>query len=261
MAASHGRVGHREQATQGSRRSVRPVGGVTLYDPRTTNSSPPTRATVPPGGEIGERQSQMLRSTFPDPITCRARMPVVPRRPLALAAALFLIGSLASFAWLAVTSVDGYDWPEASVVPIDGEPHTVELGAIRTAMLWTYEAEATPNCTIEDASTGEPLHLDAVHDYRRPGGSAGEYVATSTFEPGSGAIEVACSGLDSSSGSFVAVENAPRLPPFLAGYGMAIAIPLTLALAGLATLIAAAVRRWTGNSPVSGPNQADAFRR
>ncbi|MCW2768216.1 MAG: hypothetical protein JWO11_4175 [Nocardioides sp.] len=141
-----------------------------------------------------------------------------------------------------MSQVDGYDWPDESLVPVDGQPHTLSVSQGRTAMMWTYEADSAPDCTIADAYDGDPLPLQPTEGaYRREGGSAGDWIGTATLQPTSSTVEVTCSGLDPRSRSLVVVADAPRMPPALAAFGALVAIPVGLGLTGLLALGAATV--------------------
>ncbi|KQQ43195.1 hypothetical protein [Nocardioides sp. Leaf307] len=176
-----------------------------------------------------------------------------PRGPALVAtAALLLLVAVVASAVLALSHADGYRWSQAALVPADGRPHVVELADDGPALVWTYEAEVVPACTVRDTGVRtdvgtalEPGPVDGA--YRREGGSTGDWVATSRIRPASSSVEVTCER----AASPVAVESAPALPPLLAGLGAWVALPLGLGLAGLALAGGAAllgVRRGRGGA-------------
>lgn len=176
---------------------------------------------------------------------------VAERRHLALAAAL-LFAALVSWGGLAVAQIDGYRWDDGSMVPADGQPHPVPLRGNGSAMVWSYDADATPDCTAVDAATGEDLALrPAEGGHRRQGGSAGDYLGVATFEASFGAVEMTCTLPSatpgrpmnrSSAGVLVAVEPAPVLPAPLSAFGAWGAVPVALALGALLAVFAAVLR-------------------
>lgn len=196
-----------------------------------------------------ERESEPVATDVarPDPRDPRDPGRRDPRGPaLAATAALLLVLAVVAGAVLALSHADGYRWSQAALVPADGRPHVVELADDGPALVWTYDAEVVPACTVRDTGGGaalEPGPVDGAH--RREGGSAGDWVATSSIRPASSSVEVTCER----AASPVAVESAPALPPSLAGLGAWVALPLGLGLAGLALAGGAAllgVRRGRG---------------
>lgn len=155
-----------------------------------------------------------------------------------------LLAAAASWAGLAASHLDGYRWDEASLVPADGRPHDVRLADDRTAVLWTYEPDVTPDCSAVDTTTGRALPMAPLDaSYHREGGSPGDWTGTASFEPASATVEMTCrvSGGSTVHETAVAVETAPRMPAPLVGLGAWGAVPVGLALAGLLALGAAAL--------------------
>jgi hypothetical protein len=153
---------------------------------------------------------------------------------LLTAGVALVLASLVCWVALALIHFHDYSWPENALVPVDGGRYSVELSSDGRAMLWTYEADAVPTCTVVDDATGAVLPLSASDgSYRREGGSAGDWVGTATFESPTRSVEITCMGLGKNSRSSVAVEPAPNLPPFLAYFGPWVTVPVTLGVVGL----------------------------
>jgi hypothetical protein len=156
----------------------------------------------------------------------------IPR--LLTAGVAIVLVALAYWVGLALIHFHDYNWSENALVPVDGGRHSVELSSGGAAMLWTYEADAGPTCTVVDDATGAELPLSASDGtYRREGGSAGDWVGTATFESPANSVAVTCTGLDRQSRSSVAVETAPNLPPFLAYFGPWVTVPVVMGIVGL----------------------------
>lgn len=173
--------------------------------------------------------------------------------PLLVGGAALLLAALISWVGLAVTQLDGYPWTDNSIVPSDGQPHTVKLSGDSSAMVWSYEANATPNCTAIDTASGQVLPQKPVDgSYRRQGGSAGDWFGVATFQPRTSTVEVTCTLgdgersrswglLGEGGGVLVAVDKAPVMPPALATFGPWGALPVSLAVAGLLAVVSAAL--------------------
>ena len=131
------------------------------------------------------------QETQPSVSARRARRPHRAGLRLLAGGAALLLTALVSWAGLAVTQLDGYPWADSSLVPADGQPHTVKLSSDSSAMLWSYDANTTPNCTAVATATGQFLPLSSVDgSYRREGGSAGDWVGVATFQPQAATVEV-----------------------------------------------------------------------
>lgn len=161
----------------------------------------------------------------------------------AVVAALLALAVI-SCGWLAVRDFDGYDWPDASSVSVDGEAHVVELDAGERALLWDLETSVPPSCAVTEAATGEPVAL--VPDdggYHRGGGTAGDYREVYSLASTSGAVSVTCERRSvPPSRDFVYVEAEPALPPALAAWGRGVVVPLGLAGAALVLALAGGVQ-------------------
>lgn len=152
-------------------------------------------------------------------------------RRLRVIAVLLLLGALASGIVLLVRDAGEVGWD--AEVAADGEAQPVPLEPGVRAVVWTYEADANPECSVQDREDGRAVQLHEEADpHRRSGGSAGDYVGTWTFEaPGN--VLVRCVGV-----SGVYVEREPGV---LAALGRIAPVPLLLTAAGLAAALAAAV--------------------
>ncbi len=150
-------------------------------------------------------------------------------RLVLLAVGLLLAAFIGGVALVVVHGLD-YGWDDRALVRVDGRPHTVELRGDTATMVWAYSADAAPRCAVTDATTGALLPLSPVTgEYRRDGGSAGDWVGTMTFRTRSSDASLTCAG----PGSLVAVEAKPFLPPPLAILGPWGAVPAALAVMGL----------------------------
>lgn len=120
----------------------------------------------------------------------------------------------------------------------DGEPHAVEVSTDGDQMLWTYDFDRRPECGVTDRATGEEIELRRPGgEFRRDAGSAGDWVGTWRFDPGSGDLEVTCSADSSVPPSTVEIGPAPRIGSFVAGILATIFVPLLIGLAGVAVLL------------------------
>jgi len=120
----------------------------------------------------------------------------------------------------------------------DGEPHAVELSSGDDQMLWTYDFESQPSCRVVDRVSGEEIELRRPGgEFRRNAGTAGDWVGTWRFDPGSGDVEVTCSADSSRPPSTVEIGPAPRISSFVVGILATILVPLALGLAGLIVLL------------------------
>lgn len=123
-------------------------------------------------------------------------------------------------------------------VPRDGAPHAVELSSGGEQMLWTYDFERRPVCRIVDQDTDAEVRLRAPGgEFRRDAGSAGDWVGTWRFDPGSGQLEVTCTASAWHPTSTVEIGPAPRISSFVVGLLATIFVPLLLGLAGVAVLL------------------------
>ena len=173
----------------------------------------------------------------------KGRTPII----LVIGGVGLLIAGIVSLAVIAALQVGGYPWSDDVQVPLDGESHTVAVDADRAALIWRFGSLSNPNCVVRDAATQTELPVTWTdQSYVRGGGMSDvDYVAVLSFTPTSDLVEVTCPGLEGAR-TFVAVEPAPALPPVLAAYGSAVAIPIGLAFAGLAALVWAAIAALAG---------------
>ncbi|WP_121255700.1 hypothetical protein [Nocardioides ferulae] len=155
---------------------------------------------------------------------------------------VLLVTSAVAMLLLAASQLDGYDWAEEAMVEDDGRPHVVRVDRDRNVLLWSYAADAEPSCTVRDAATAEVLPSSRPDDALvREGGSAADWEATAVFTPRSDQVEVVCDPTGAQPFSLVAVESAPRLPPLLSRLGPWSVVPLSVAAAGVASVLAAGV--------------------
>ncbi|HYF72170.1 MAG TPA: hypothetical protein VD864_05085 [Nocardioides sp.] len=123
-----------------------------------------------------------------------------------------------------------------ATVAADGRPHVLEVETDGERMLWTDESVVAPRCEVVDRASGERVHLrPAAGTFRRENGSPGDWIGSWRFDPGSGELEVTCTG--SFEGEEIQIGAAPRVRSLVVGILATIVVPLGLGLAGLAVLL------------------------
>ncbi len=123
-----------------------------------------------------------------------------------------------------------------ATVAVDGRSHVLDVSTDGERMLWTDEAVVAPSCEIVDLASGDRLPLRPVDGtFRRGDGSPGDWVGSRRFDPGSGHLEVTCTG--SFEGEEVQIGAAPRVGSFVVGILATILVPLALGLSGLVVLL------------------------
>lgn len=156
-----------------------------------------------------------------------------------VAAALCLAAAVLSTAYVAFTTIDGYDgWSDGSTVPFDGAEHRVEVAAGADALLWTWAGDVTPACTVRDAASGREVPLERATGWERPGGAM-PYVAERSFSS-PGPVVVRCER--ASYDGALHVERRPILPAEVHLFGMPLALAAIGTLAFLIALGTQAVR-------------------
>ncbi len=149
---------------------------------------------------------------------------------------LLLLATVAAWLLPGVLS-DGPPQSDDTVLMVDGDPHVAPTSAERSSMLWFDESLAAPTCEVHDVASGDVLALAQTDgSQRRSRGSQGDWVGAATFAPTSDAVEVTCT----SAPGAVLVSQAPTGPAGLLSIGLIVLVPLTLALAGLVLVVAAA---------------------
>ena len=163
--------------------------------------------------------------------------------PLSLLVAGLVLMSAAvlSLVGVALTHLDGHAWADDALVPLDGRPHAVTVDGGRTAMVWAYDADVAPACTAVDASGARVALTPTDGSYLRDDGTAGDWVGTAAFEPGSDRVEVTCTASGGTPVGAVAIESAPRLPPVLDTLGPWSVVPALLGTGGVLALVAGAL--------------------
>lgn len=123
-------------------------------------------------------------------------------------------------------------------VPRDGAPHAVELASDGEQMLWSFDGDSVPACTVADVESGESVPLRGPGgEFRRGAGPAGDWVGAWRFDPASEHVEVTCSRNGWGTGSLVEIGPAPRIASFVLGLLATILVPLMIGLAGVAVLL------------------------
>ena len=141
-----------------------------------------------------------------------------------------IVAFVALFAW----TLSGFLDTDATV-DADGKPETVRLDGDERRMLWLQDGE-TQTCFVTDPDTGDDVATRKVTgDYTRSNGGSG-YTGVVTFAPGSGSVELTCSG-----GGTVLVGPAPGIGSFVLGLLATIFVPLFLGGTGVVVLIVTGV--------------------
>lgn len=116
-------------------------------------------------------------------------------------------------------------------VPADGQPHVVTVETDGDRTLWLQDGTGQ-SCDVVDTRTGEAVAQDPLIGSYQRSDSDGEWHATGSFDPGSGTLEVTCTG-----GGTALVAPAPQIGSFAIGILLTILVPLGLGLAGLVVLL------------------------
>jgi len=149
---------------------------------------------------------------------------------------VLIVAAVAAGVGLFIWTLSGFLQTDATV-QADGEPHRVSVGTDGDRMLWFDETTTPPDeCVVVDTATGEELPLEAVSgEYRRSNGTMGDWVGRYRFDPGSGELEITCSGRYDR--ARVEIGKAPQIASFVGGIIAAIVIPLVLGGAGLVVIL------------------------
>ena len=119
-----------------------------------------------------------------------------------------------------------------ATVPADGRVHQVSVDTGGDRFLW-FQEDSSGQCSIRDTATGAEVELRPVSgQYTRSSGDD-NWVANSRFDPGTGDLEITCTG----SGGSVEIGPALKISGFIGGIFAAILLPMALAGAGLIVLL------------------------
>ena len=147
-------------------------------------------------------------------------------RRLVTGGALVVLGVLVGVVGV-VLAFRGFFAIEATV-PLDGEPHVVDVGA-GEHFVWVDTSVTDPACEVE--AGGETLPLRPVSgSFTRSSGSAGPWEARWIFDAPGPRVRITCVGVGASDRD--AVEIGPRIE----GVGLVGRLLLTLALAAVLVL-------------------------
>lgn len=152
----------------------------------------------------------------------------------------FVLGG-ALIAAAAVVGVAMFIWVLASFfetdaeVPADGQPHVVTVATDGDRTLWLEDGTGQ-TCQVVDTSDDEPVVQDPLLGTYKRSDSDGAWHAVSSFDPGSGTLEVTCTG-----GGTALVAPAPQVGSFVVGILLTILLPLGLGMVGLVVLIVTGV--------------------
>lgn len=146
-----------------------------------------------------------------------------------------IVAFVALFAW----TLTGFLDTDAKVAA-DGRAETVRLEGDDRRMLW-LEDGLSQTCVVTDPASGEEVATRSVTgDFSRSEGDTG-WTGSVTFAPGSGSVEVTCTG-----GGSVVVGPAPAIGSFVVGLLATILVPLLLGGSGVVVLIVTGVLFATG---------------
>lgn len=118
-------------------------------------------------------------------------------------------------------------------VSADDRPYVVSVGTDGDRMLWLASGQS---CEVVDTQTYRPIPQEPMDGTLERSDSDGTRYGDSRFDPGSGRLEVTCTG-----GGTVLVGPAPEVGSFVAGILLTILLPLGLGLLGLVILIVTGV--------------------
>jgi hypothetical protein len=166
------------------------------------------------------------------------------RRPSAwwfLVAGLMMLAGVAIGVLLIVQAVRAFVDTDATIQP-DGETHSIVVDTAQDRMVW-IDAFDQPVCTIVDAETGDEVQQEGLSnaEYTKSSGSR-EWTGDTTFDPGSGRLEVTCE----ESGGPIQIGPAVEFGAFFGGLAAGILIPLVLGGGGFVLLILIGVLFATG---------------
>lgn len=128
-----------------------------------------------------------------------------------------------------------------ATVDADGRSHEVSVGVDGERMLWLEDGFGQ-SCEIVDRATGQPVALRPVGGEFTRSDGAGDFGGAARFDPGSGRLQVTCTGSEGA----VLIGPAPRIGAFVGGIFAMILIPLGLGTLGLLVLIVTGVLFVTG---------------
>ena len=117
---------------------------------------------------------------------------------------------------LGLTSTD-------AVVPVDGATHSVQVESEDDRMIWVDRDDPTPDCEVRDATSGASVELHRVTMKTVRDGGTGDESGRWQFDPGSGELEVSCSGgtVGGSAAIGPAVSGKTMLTDFAPWFGLA----------------------------------------
>ena len=175
--------------------------------------------------------------------------PARRRRPSAwwfLAGGALVVAAIVAFVALFAWTLTGFLDTDATV-DADGQAETVRLEGDERRMLWLQDGQ-TQTCSITDPDTGDDVPTrEVTGEYGRTNDGDG-FSGVATFAPGSGTVEVSCSG-----GGTVLIGPAPGIGSFVLGLLATIFVPLLLGSAGVVILIVTGVLYASG-SPRKDPS-------
>ncbi len=180
----------------------------------------------------------------PPPVYPAYQKPVSSRRRPSgwwfVVAGLLMVAGIAVGVLLIIQSVRAFVEVDATI-QADGETHSITVDTDQDRMVWVHPSQ-TENCSIVDARTGEEVGLDDVSaSYSKDVGS-GSWEGASTFDPGSGELEITCAA----SGGEIQIGPAPDIGGFVGGLVGGILLALLLGGAGFVMLIVVAILFATG---------------
>ena len=152
-------------------------------------------------------------------------------------AAVFLVTLVVSgFMFLRLLELGQTD----AVVPVDGASHTVQVDSDRDRMIWVAQDAPTPDCEVREAASGErvPLHRVTITTIRDNG--TGSESGRWRFDPGSGDLEVTCSG--GAVGGSAAIGPALTFGVLLSDFAPWFVLAMLLSLVWIGWLVALVIK-------------------
>ncbi len=196
-------------------------------------SQPPPSYPVPPGPPAGRA-----------PVPAKHR----PSGWWFVVGAGLVVAALAAGIGLFVWTLSAFFSTDATVAA-DGQTHRVSVDTDGDRMLWRSAIILDPACTIVDVANDQQVDLRRVTAQITKDTGGGDWIASYRFDPGSGELDVTCSGeagLENGSDwemgwgddePRVQIGPAPSIGGFVGGIIATIAVPALLGLFGVATLL------------------------
>lgn len=181
----------------------------------------------------------------PPPVYPAYQKPVPSRRRPSgwwfVVAGLMMVAGVAIGVLLIVQTVRAFVDVDATIEP-DGETRSIVVDTDKDRMVWIHAFDQ-PVCSIVDADTGVEVRQKPLGntEYTKSAGGR-EWTGDTTFDPGSGRLEVTCDA----SGGPIQIGPAVGFGSFFGGLAAGILIPLVLGGGGFVLLVLIAILYATG---------------